>query len=351
MKKKWTLVTGAAGFLGATVVRQLVENGVPVKAFVRPGANLKVLENLPRDLCTLAYGDVTIEASVYRALIGCDRLFHVASTYKYGRQHQRDVLRSAELGTQAVLAAAKQHELPRIVVTSSTAVLGVSQGDQLLDESSENQLQDPEPYVRAKIAADRVVQEHVKAGMPIISVLPGAIFGPGDWKPTHNGQGLLHYVKTPPNRKTPTTDGGNSFVDVEDVARGHLLAMAKGRVGERYILGGENLTYRDFFTLLHELTGLSEPGPTPSPGLLQLVARFMEFSARWAGRDPLLTYRLARDYAYSRVWVSSAKAERELGYSFRPARETLARSLRFYLTQGFIEQPLANRLRLELRPV
>jgi dihydroflavonol-4-reductase len=140
-------------------------------------------------------------------------------------------------------------------------------------------------------------------------------------------------------------------VDVDDVAEGHVLAMKKGKLGERYLLGGENVTFRGLFEILHELTGLAEAGSAPSPFLVELAGRALELAARWSGKDPVLTYRLARDYAFSRVWVSSAKAERELGYSYRPARETLARAIRWYLVNDYLPQPLASRVRLELRPV
>jgi dihydroflavonol-4-reductase len=187
--------------------------------------------------------------------------------------------------------------------------------------------------------------------MPIISVLPSGVFGPGDRKPTPNGKTLIDYLKLAPGRRIPATDGGISVVDVDDVAEGHVLAMEKGKLGERYVLGGENITFRGLFEILHELTGLAEPGSTPSRFLVELAGRAFEFGARWSGKDPVLTYRLARDYAFSRVWVSSAKAERELGYTHRPARETLSRAIRWYLVNDYLPQPLASRVRLELRPV
>jgi dihydroflavonol-4-reductase len=350
MTKTWTLVTGATGFIGSAVARRLVERGVRVKAFVRPGSNLAPFAGLPSDRFQLAYGDVTIESTVYRALIGCNRLFHVASVFRYWSRRADDILQPALLGTQAVLAAARSQDIERIVVTSSAAVLGVS-SDAPMDESHENQLVDPELYIRAKIEADRLVQAAVREGMPIISVLPSGVFGPGDRKPTPNGRTLLDYLKLAPGRHIPATDGGISVVDVDDVAEGHVLAMEKGKLGERYLLGGENVTFRGLFEILHELTGLAEPGGSPSPFLVELAGRVMELKARFSGRDPLLTRRLARDYAFSRVWVSSKKAEQELGYSHRPARETLARAIRWYLVNDYLPQPLASRVRLELRPV
>ncbi|MFZ5895969.1 MAG: NAD-dependent epimerase/dehydratase family protein [Myxococcota bacterium] len=350
MKRAWTLVTGATGFIGSAVVRQLIERGRAVKAFVRPGSSLKAFEGMPPDRFQLAYGDVTLESTVYRALMGCEQLFHVASVFKYWSTRPERIIEPAVLGTRAVLAAARAQGIQRVVVTSSAAVLGTTTGDEPMSETHPNQLLDPEVYIRAKIEAERVVQEHMDAGMPVISVLPTAVFGPGDRKPTPNGRTLLDYLQLSPSRRIPATDGGISVVDVDDVAEGHVLAMERGRFGERYILGGDNLTFRQLFQLMHELTGLAQPGKAPSPALIQLAGRVLELYARWSGSDPILTYRLARDYAYARVWVTSEKAERELGYKHRPARETLSRALRFFLVNQYVPAPLAGQLRLELRP-
>ncbi|MGC4091841.1 MAG: NAD-dependent epimerase/dehydratase family protein [Polyangiaceae bacterium] len=350
MKRTWTLVTGATGFIGSAVVRQLIERGSAVRAFVRPGANLGAFQGLPRDRFQLAYGDVTLESTVYRSLMGCDRLFHVASVFKYGGARPEQIIEPAVLGTRAVLAAARAQKIERIVVTSSAAVLGTSRGDAPMDETTPNQLLDPEVYVRAKIEADQVVQDHIAEGMPIINVLPSAVFGPGDRKPTPNGRTLIDYLRLSPSRRIPATDGGVCVVDVDDVARGHVLAMEHGRLGERYLLGGENLTYTQLFELMHELTGLARPGKAPSPGVIQLAGTLIELYAGLTGTEPILTRRLARDYAFARVWVSSEKAERELGYKHRPARETLARAVNYYLSNGYVPGPLASTVRLSLRP-
>ncbi|HYO96444.1 MAG TPA: NAD-dependent epimerase/dehydratase family protein [Polyangiaceae bacterium] len=351
MRTQWTLVTGASGFVGSMLVRRLVERGEHVKAFVRPGANLSVFEGLSQDRLELTYGDLTVAHTVYRSLAGCTRLFHVASPFRYWSPRPEQILQPAIEGTRAVLeAAGRRKNIERIVVTSSAGVLGVADGDELLDEGHAFNLQDPEIYVRAKIEANRVVEDQLAAGLPIVSVMPTTIFGPGDWKPTPNGRLLLEYLSLKPGRRVPATEGGVSIVDVEDVADGHILAMQRGRIGESYLLGGDNLTYRQLFGLLHELTGLAEPGKAPSPGMLGLVGRALEMWAGWTQREPLLTYRLARDYAFNKVWVTSKKAETELGYTHRPAREALTRALRWYLRHDYVPQPLASRVRLELRP-
>lgn len=350
MARAWTLVTGATGFIGFALTRQLLERGYSVKALVRPSSNVRVFEQFPRERFQLAFGDITLESTVYRALMGCDRLFHVASVFKYWSAQSQSIIAPAVLGTKAVLAAARSKRIERIVVTSSAAVLGTSSGDEPMNENHPNELLDPEVYIRAKMSADEVVGQQVDAGLPIISVLPTAVFGPGDRKPTPNGRMVLDYLKLAPVRHVPATEGGVSVVDVDDVALGHVLAMERGRVGERYLLGGENLTFRQIFQIAHELTGLARPGKAPGRGSIELLGRCLEIYARMTGTDPILTYRLARDYAFARVWVTSEKAERELGYRYRPARETLARSIRFYLTHHYLPQALSRQVRLELRP-
>lgn len=351
MRTPWTLVTGASGFIGSMLVRRLIDRGVPVTAFVRPGANLAAFAGLPPARFRLAYGDILVSHTVYRALAGCTQLFHVASAFRYWSPRATEIVDPAVLGTRAVLEAARHRGIQRIVVTSSAAVLGTTQADEPMDEQHSSDLDDPEVYVRAKIEADQVVRDAVDRGHPVISVLPSAVFGPGDRKPTPNGSSILSYLKLSPHRKIPATDGGISVVDVEDVADGQILAMDKGRIGERYILGGDNLTFRELFQLMHELTGFAKPGWAPSPSLVRLVGRALELGARWTHNDPILTYRLARDYAHARVWVTSQKAERELGYVHRPARETLSRAVQFYLAGGYLPKAVARKIRLELRPI
>jgi dihydroflavonol-4-reductase len=349
MNEMWTLVTGASGFVGSRLVSALVERGHKVKAFVRAGSNLSQLEHLPRDRCRLAFGDIMVEHTVYRALAGCDRMYHVASNFQMWHRDPERILRPAIDGTRATLMAAKKRRIEKIVVTSSVAALGVSVEPEPMDEEHEFNLADPETYILSKYEAEQVALELADDGLPVVVVLPSGIMGPGDWKPTPTGQGILRYLKTPPTIHLPVTDGGINVVDVEDVVNGHILAMDKGRVGERYILGGDNLTFRQFFQTLSDLTGLAPPGRTISGGLLELVGRGMELKARLFGGDPELTHRLARDYGSAFAWVTSEKAETELGYTHRPARETLARSVRWYLERAYVPQRAARRVRLELR--
>jgi dihydroflavonol-4-reductase len=350
MSESWTLVTGASGFVGSRLVRALVERGERVKAFVRAGSSLKQLTGLASDRCRLAVGDITVEHTVYRALAGCTRMYHVASNFKMWDPNPEAILGPAIEGTRATLEAARRRGLEKIVVTSSVAALGSSTSQEPMDEEHEFNLDDPETYILSKFEAERVALEAVEGGLPVVIVLPASIFGPGDWKPTPSGQGILTYLRLPPSIRVPVTEGGISIVDVDDVVRGHVLAMDKGNVGERYILGGQNVSYREMFELLSDITGLAVPGSTWGAGSTQFAGLLMELRARWSGVDPQLTRRLARDYAAAFSWVTSEKAERELGYSHRPARDTLARSVRWYLENGYVPRKAADRVRLEFRP-
>ena len=347
----FSLVTGATGFLGSHLVRLLLERGEHVKALVRPGSNLSALNGLPQDRFKLAVGDVRIEPSVHAALAGCSRLYHVAANFKFWDRDPARIVTSMVEGMRATLRAAQTRGLEKIVVTSSASVLGVSSTPEPMDESHECNLQDPEAYFSAKIAADQVTQEFVDAGLPIVRVLPSTIVGPGDWKPTPNGRLILDYLKTPSTSHFPVSSGGINLVDVEDVARGHILAMERGAIGESFILGGDDLTFTQIFETLCDLTGLAEPSAPKSKGLLQFVGALSELKARLRGGDPRITSRIARDYVGAYVYVTSEKAETQLDYTHRSAREALARSVRWFLAHGYVPQKAAHRVRLELRPV
>jgi dihydroflavonol-4-reductase len=349
MNQPWTLVTGASGFIGGRLVRALVERGENVKAFVRAGANLGQLRGLPEQRLRLAYGDILVEHTVYRALAGCTRMYHVAANFKMWDRRPERILEPAIEGTRATLTAARKRGLERIVVTSSVAALGIAEDREPMDETHDFNLADPETYVRAKYEADVVAEQFAQECLPLVIVLPSAVVGPGDWKPTPTGASIIQYLKLPPTFRMPMTAGGISVVDVDDVVLGHQLAMAHGRVGERYILGGENLTYEQVFSTLSDITGLAPPGRQLSQGMVELAGRLLELKARWGGGSPQLTHRLARDYAGDVAWVTSAKADAELGYRHRPARDALARAVSWFLEKGYVPDKAARRVRLELR--
>jgi len=346
----FTLVTGATGFLGSQLVRTLLERGESVKAFVRPGSNLAALSGYPQDRFKIAVGDIRIEQSVFAALSNCTRLYHVAANFKMWDPDRSRIILPAVEGMRATLRAARSRKLEKIVVTSSAGVLGTNAAPEAMDETHEFNLEDPEAYFAAKVAADQVAHEFIAQGLPIVLALPTTIAGPGDWKPTPNGQLLLEYLKTPSTSHFPVTAGGINVVDVEDVAQGHVGAMEHGVVGERYLLGGDNLTFSQLFETLCDLTGLAEPSAPKGKGLMKFAGKLFELNARLRGGEPRITSRLANDYVDSFSYVTSKKAELALGYRHRPAREALARSVRWFLANGYVPAKAAARVRLELRP-
>lgn len=347
----FTLVTGATGFLGSQLVRTLIERGESVKAFVRPGSNLGALHGYPRDRFKIAVGDVRIEQSVFAALANCTRMYHVAANFKMWDPEPSRIILPAVEGMRATLRAARARKLEKIVVTSTAGVLGTTVSEELMDETHQFNLANPEAYFAAKVAADQVAAEFIAQGLPIVMALPATTAGPGDWKPTPNGQLLLEYLKTPSTSHFPVSAGGINVVDVEDVAAGHALAMDRGEVGERYLLGGDNLTFSQLFETLCDLTGLAEPSKPKSKGLMKFAGTLFELNARLRGGAPRITSRMANDYADSFSFISSKKAEAALGYRHRPAREALSRSVRWFLANGYVPQKAASRVRLELRPV
>jgi dihydroflavonol-4-reductase len=340
----WALVTGASGFVGSRLVRHLVERGERVKAFVRAGANLKPIADLPMDRVQVVFGDVMVMHTVYRALAGCDRMYHVAAAYKLWDKHPQRIIDIAVKGTEAVLDAARRRGLRKIVVTSSLGAVGVTERPEPMTEDTEFTLKNPEPYVRAKRREEDIALECAANGQPIVVVCPGSIFGPGDWKPTPTGKLVLQALAMP--IVVAGESGGVSVADVDDVAQGHRLAMEHGRVGERYILGGDNLRYGEVLELLFDIAGVEKRIVHPGRGPMLLAASLMELWARLRGGEPLITAGYVRDYVYNYLWASSEKAEHELGYTHRPARQALSRSVRWYLEHKYFPEKVARELQI-----
>ncbi len=349
MSSNWTLVTGANGFLGARLVRRLVERGQRVKALVRAGADLSSLADLPSDKVRIAVGDCRYEHRVYAALRECDTMYHVASTHSMNEQNRRRIFEDAIDGTEATLEAARRAGISKIVVTSSAATLGTSEKPEPLDEESSFDPTFTTSYVEAKCKAERISRDRAALGQPIVLVNPSVVVGPGDFRPTPMGAQIISYLNLSPSFKVPVMPGGFGFVDVDDVADGHIFAMDKGRVGERYVLASENFDFRAFYQLLSDITGLSEPGDQISRGQADFMATIEELKSWWSGRSPLVTRKMVETYYGKYVFVSSDKAKNELGFSPRPVRQALTRACHHFLDHGFVDQRAARRARLELR--
>jgi dihydroflavonol-4-reductase len=351
MSSQCSLVTGANGFLGARLVRKLVERGERVKALVRTGSDLRELADLPSTQVRIAVGDVRMTDRVYAALSGCDRMYHVAATHSFDETKRTEILQDSIEGTESALFAARYAGIARIVVTGSVAALGISSNGELLDENSVYRLGHAGSYTGAKHVADAVVRRHAEAGLPVVSVLPSILIGPGDARPTPMGRRLIAYLERSPSVRFPVSPGGFCFADVDDVADGHILAMERGRVGERYILGGENLTNRQLVELLSEVSGLAEAGHDIGRTRAKLEAHASQCLSRFRGGSPLLSTRVVDDYFGKTLFVDDSKARMELGYAPRKVRIALARACHWFLDHGYVHSKASKRARLEILSV
>jgi dihydroflavonol-4-reductase len=323
-------VTGGTGFVGSAVVRKLLADGHKVRALVRTGANTRMLDGLPVECVS---GDLSNISALQNAMAGCDWVFHVAALYAYWGYTWDEFYQSNVEGTRHVLEAAFGSGVKRIVHTSSIASLGIPQDGTPGNEDTPVTIKDMlSDYKRSKFLAEEVVCEFVAKGLPVVTVNPAAPVGVGDHKPTQTGKMIVDFL----NGKMPAyVDTGLTIVDVDDVANGHLLAMEKGKVGERYILGGENLSLKMVLDLLSEVSG--------RPQVRARIPRAVALG--WAYLDTGLA-RLnpkhvpaatpdAVHVSTKKEYFSSAKAIRELSYSFIPAREALRKAVEWYRLNGY----------------
>jgi dihydroflavonol-4-reductase len=325
------LVTGASGFVGSAVVRALVRRGEPVRAMVRSSSRLRLLEGLP---VQVVIGDLADPRTCEAAVKGCRALFHVAADYRLWVAEPAPMYRTNVEGTRALLSAAGDAGVARIVHTSSVATLG-SRPDRLpADETTPATLAGMiGHYKRSKFLAEEAARELAQAGLPIVIVNPSAPIGPGDARPTPTGRVVLEAAR---GRMPAYVDTGLNVVHVDDVAQGHLLAFERGRVGERYILGGDNLPLGEMLATIARLVGRKPPRwRLPATAVLP-VAFVAEALARLGvGAEPFVTrdgVRMARKLMY----FTSAKAERELGYRSRPAEEALRDAIAWYRSHGHL---------------
>jgi dihydroflavonol-4-reductase len=317
---KPALVTGASGFLGWHVARLLVDRGYPVRALVRPGSRVDGLkvETIP--------GDLRDPASLDRAAAGCGLVFHVAADYRLWAKDPTDLYRSNVDGTRNLLTAARNAGVERVVYTSTVGCIGVPHGG-IGDETTPVSLDDlAGDYKRSKFLAEQVALEFARDGFPIVIVNPTAPIGDHDVKPTPTGKIVLDFL----NGDMPAfIDTGLNVVDVRDTAEGHLLACERGRPGERYILGSENLTLAQILQKLAGITGRKAP-TVRLPYAVAYCAGMC--STAWAGltgtppRVPIEGVRMAR----KKMWVTHEKAGRELGFRPGPAETALRRAVEWF---------------------
>jgi dihydroflavonol-4-reductase len=321
-------VTGATGFIGSAVVRLLLEQKRSVRALVEPGANAANLEGLAVDRVTV---DVTDYDGMRRALDGCEALYHLAAVYKLWLRDPELIYRVNVEGTTTTLLAAQAARIPRIVYTSSIAAVGLVPSG-LADETTPFALFDiASDYILSKWQSERVALRFAEAGAPVIVVNPAFPFGPRDIAPTPTGKIVVAILK----KEVPgISPGGFCTIDVDDCAMGHLLAEEKGRTGQRYVLGNDNVTLKDFIGLVCKVAGTPTPR-LPLPKVMSAgIALGMELWADHVSHEePRATYRSMR-YAQRCAFFSNAKAKRELGLPFRPLEESVRRAVDWFRAQG-----------------
>jgi len=325
LSSKPVLVTGASGFVGAAVTRALLAQGRKVRVLLRPQSDRRNVAGLAIEE---RIGSLEDAASLGAAVAGCGALFHVAADYRLWVRDEDAMYEANVEGTRRLMLAALDHHVERIVYTSSVATLGQAADGGVADESTPSTLADMiGPYKRSKFLAEEVVHELVAArGLPAVIVNPSTPVGPGDVKPTPTGRMI---VEAASGRMPAFVDTGLNIVHVDDVAAGQLLAEEKGRTGERYILGGENLTLAEILRRIAALTGRKPPTLSiPIPAIWP-IALGAEAWAHVSGREPFVTrdgLRMAR----KKMFFSSAKAERALGYRARPAQDALADAVAWF---------------------
>src|SRR5665213_2606114 len=329
---KPVLVTGATGFIGWHVARQLLERGERVRALVRdPARSARALTELAG--IETVRGDLRDEHSLASAVEGCGTVYHVAADYRLWAPRPEEMYRSNVDGTRSLLAAARKAGVERCVYTSTVGCIGMQTGE-LGSEDAPAGLEEMQgPYKRSKFLAERIALQFAGEGFPVVIVNPTAPVGDHDFRPTPTGKIVVDFLR---GAMPAYLDTGLNVVYVGDVAAGHLLAGERGRVGERYILGGENLTLQQIFGKLEEVTGK----PAPKVRIPYAVAYAAGVAstgwARLTGKEPrapLDGVRMAR----KKMWVRHDKAARELGYSARPAVEALRRAAEWFQANGYCE--------------
>jgi dihydroflavonol-4-reductase len=324
------LVTGATGFVGAAVARALVGAGWQVRALVRQGSDRSNLQGLPLEI---AVGDLKLTASLDAALAGCGALFHVAADYRLGARDFEELYRTNVEGTLNLLSAARRAAVQRIVYTSSVATIGIPPDGTAGDENTPVDLANMiGHYKRSKYLAEQLVRDSMDSGVPVVIVNPSTPVGPGDVKPTPTGRLVLDAAA---GRMPAYVDTGLNIVHVDDVAAGHLLAFDRGTPGERYILGGEDMTLRQILGLIAERAGRKPPRVRLPYAAVLPIAYLAEAYAKISGRSGRITLEGVR-MSRKRMFFSSAKAVRELGYRWRPPSAAFDDAVRWFHERGLL---------------
>ena len=325
------LVTGASGFVGSAIVRALLDAGYRVRALCRAASPRANLRDLPLDVVE---GDICDAAAAARAMDGVRHVVHAAADYRLWARDRAAIARTNVDGTRTIMQAALRAGVERIVHTSSVATLAVHDDGRVSDETEPLAEADAiGTYKRSKVAAERAVETMVaRDALPAVIVNPSTPIGPRDIRPTPTGRII---VEAASGRIPAFVDTGLNLVHVDDVAAGHVAALASGRIGERYILGGQNVALANMLADIARLCGRPPPRFTLPRAPLYPCAMAAELIAAVTGREPLLTRDGLRMSRY-RMYFTSAKAERELGYRARPYLEGLRDAIAWFRSGGYL---------------
>jgi len=325
------LLTGASGFIGGHVLDALLEAGADVRCLVRDSSPRRNLDGKPVEI---AVGDLRDAGSLKEATAGCDAVYHCAADYRFYAADSRELYDSNVEGTRNVMRAAAAEGVGKVVYTSSVGTLGLHADGTPGDEATAVSLDDMVGhYKRSKYLAERVAEQWVAKGLPVVIVNPSAPVGDGDLKPTATGKMILDFL----NRKVPAyVDTGLNLVDVRDVALGHLLAAERGNVGEKYILGNRDMTLKEIFETLSEITGLAAPR-IQLPHWVPLTFAALETGiSRMLKRQPNVPLEAVKLARY-RMFFDASKAVRELGLPQTPVEKPLRRAVDWYRDNGYVK--------------
>ena len=326
-----TLITGATGFVGSAVLRELLKKEHQIKALVRQSSVLDNLKNLDVEI---VYGDLKDKDSLKRCLKDCKHLFHVAADYRLWVPKAKEIYEINVNGTENLMVEALNLGIEKIVYTSSVAVLGKSiEGDIADEKTPVNIDQMIGHYKKSKYLAEEKVKELYKTKkLPVVIVNPAAPVGPRDIKPTPTGKMILDAA----TGKIPAyLDTGLNIVHVDDVAKGHMQAFNKGKLGERYILGGENLTFKEILEMISNLCGHNPPKiQLPKKPLYPIGYLFEIFARLFNLKNPMLTVDMIR-MAEKKMFFSSEKAKKELNYKYKSAKNALKDAIQWFIDNGY----------------
>ena len=334
-----TLVTGAAGFLGSHVARQLVARGDDVRVLLRVSSSNRAISDLSLEYVT---GDLRDASSLERAMAGAQRVFHVAADYRLWAKRSRDIYDSNVGGTRNLLAAAKKAGVEQLIYTSTVATIAVDRPESP-NEFTDAKLEEMVGhYKRSKWMAEQEVLKAAKDGLPVIVAMPTTPVGPWDWKPTPTGKIILDFL----NGKMPGyVETGLNFVGVEECAAGHLLVAEKGKIGERYLLGAENLTLKQLLDALARITGLAAPGMKIPHGVALGVAYLETAFSRLIGKEPQIPVEGVK-IAQHMMFVDCSRAKKELGFAPSPVAGALERAVKWYRENGYVKAGRMKKMRM-----